>query len=150
MKPATIKFFAVIIAAAFIFSGCATPTGGSISVDWEDPESQSESPEPKVAKQNGPPPHAKAHGYRVKHSYQYYPDERTYYDARRNLYFYLEKDGWKIGASLPNRIILSSHYVIVKLETDRPYDYNDEHVEKYPSRKIKKKGKKKDKKWAEK
>ena len=150
MKLLSINSLAFIIAAAFLLSGCATPSGGNISVDWENPEPQHESPQPKVSKHKGPPAHAPAHGYRAKHSYRYYPDERTYYDARRNLYFYLEKDGWKIGASLPNRIILSSHYVIVKLETDKPYDYNDEHVEKYPSRKIKKKGKKKDKKWAKK
>ena len=150
MKPATINFLAVIISAAFILSGCAIPTGGSVSVDWEEPVSQSESPEPKVAKKNGPPPHAKAHGYRAKHSYRYYPNECTYYDSRRNLYFILEKNGWIIGASLPSNIKLSNEYVSVKLETDKPYEYYEEHSEKYPPQKKNKKGKEKDKNWAKK
>ena len=150
MKSLTISIFAVIIAAAFILSGCATPTGGSVSVDWEEPVSQSEPPEPKVAKKNGPPPHAKAHGYRAKHSYRYYPNECTYYDSKRNLYFYLEKDGWTIGASLPSNIKLSNDYVTVNLETDRPYEYYEEHSEKYPPQKKNKKEKKKGNKWANK
>lgn len=150
MKSLTISVFAVIIAASFILSGCATPTGGSVSVDWEEPVSQSERPEPKVVKKNGPPPHAKAYGYRAKHSYRYYPNECTYYDSKRNLYFYLEKDGWTIGASLPNNIKLSNDYVTVKLETDTPYEYYEEHSQRYPPQKKKKKEKKKGNKWANK
>jgi hypothetical protein len=41
-------------------------------------------------KKNGPPKHAKAHGYRAKHTYQYYPDAKVYYDVSRGSYFYLE------------------------------------------------------------
>lgn len=149
MRP-TIIFFGFITAAAFLLSGCATPSGGNISVDWEKPKSQQESPQPKVAKKTGPPSHAPAHGYRAKHSYRYYPNERIYYDVERTVYFYLEKDGWTIGASLPNQTRLSSDYVTVKLETDRPYDHYDEHAKKYPPQKGKKKEKKKDKKWAKK
>ena len=148
MKTSTTNSFAIIIAVAFILSGCATPSGGSVSVGWEKPGSHCESQEPKVAKKNGPPPHAKAHGYRAKKSYRYYPNECTYYDSKRRLYFYLETDGWTIGASLPNHIKLSNNYVTVKLETDKPYEFYEEHSEKYPPQKMKKK--KKGKKWAKK
>lgn len=147
MRP-TILFFVFLTAGAFMFSGCATPSGGNISVDWENPKSQQESPQPKVAKKSGPPSHAPAHGYKAKHTYRYYPNECTYYDPDRNVYFYIEKDGWTIGASLPNHIRLSNDYVTVKLETDRPYEYYDEHTEKYPPQKVKKKKEKK--KWAKK
>lgn len=149
MRP-TILFLVFITAGTFLISGCATPNGGNISVDWEDPKAQNESPPPKVAKKSGPPAHAPAHGYRAKHTYRYYPNERTYYDSDRDVYFYIEKDGWTIGASLPNHIRLSNDYVTMNLETDRPYEYFEEHADKYPSKKVKKKEKKKDKKWAKK
>jgi len=34
-------------------------------------------------KDSGPPDHAKAHGYRAKHTYRYYPSAQAYYDVER-------------------------------------------------------------------
>jgi len=143
MIRSSIKFFTGIIAAAFILSGCAVPGGADISVGWEDPEP----PKPVVTGKTGPPAHAPAHGYRAKHAYRYYPDERTYYDAQRRVYFYLEKDGWRMSASLPSHIRLSANYVTVRMDTDNPYDHYDEHAKKYPPGKVKKKEKKKGRRW---
>ena len=135
----------LFIAAAMLLSGCATPNEGSLSIGWEEPKVPDEASRPKVSKKTGPPSHAPAHGYRAKHTYRYYPNEQTYYDTERRLYFYLEMDGWTFGASLPDHIKLSNDYVSFHLDTDRPYEYFDEHVETYPPKKLKKKEKKK---WA--
>ena len=148
MSRSSIKPFTGIIAAAFIFSGCAVPGGADISVGWENPAPPNQSPRPAVTGRTGPPAHAPAHGYRAKHAYRYYPDQRIYYDTQRSVYFYLEKDGWRISASLPSHITLSSNYVTVSMQTDKPYEYYDEHAKKYPPGKVKKKAKKKGKQWA--
>ena len=133
-----------------LLSGCSTPSGGSISIDWEDKQARNEHEEPKVSKKKGPPDHAPAHGYRAKHAYRYYPNERTYYDSKRKLYFYIEKDGWTFGATLPSNIRLSNEYVTVNVDTDKPYEYYEEHEKKYPPGKSKKDKKKKGNKWANK
>ena len=104
--------------------------------------------EPEVSKKNGPPDHAPAHGYRAKHTYRYYPNESTYYDAKRKLYFFMEKGGWTFGATLPSSISLSTEYVTISVNTDRPYEYYEEHEKKYPPGKSKKEKKKKGNKWA--
>ena len=42
-------------------------------------------------RRGGPPAHAKAHGYRAKHQYRYYPIvQKVYHDSERGLYFYLK------------------------------------------------------------
>ena len=84
------------------------------------------------------------------HSYRYYRNEHTYYDTDRHLYFYLEGDGWRIAASLPSHIKLSNDYISVELDTDKPYEYYEEHSGKYPPGQMKKGEKKKGKKWANK
>ena len=127
----------------FLISGCTTPSGGNISADWGNSEPLNEPSKPKLEEKSGPPSHAQAHGYRKKHTYRYYPNEYTYYDSERSLYFYFEGEGWKIAASLPNQIKLSNDYVTINLKTDKPYRYFNEHSKKYPSKKIKKKKNKK-------
>ncbi|MDH5407857.1 MAG: hypothetical protein OEY00_04540 [Gammaproteobacteria bacterium] len=42
----------------------------------------------------GPPAHAKAHGYRKKRMYHYYPGAQVYFDSGRGLYFYLSVCFW--------------------------------------------------------
>ena len=142
----------VLFLATMLLSACATPNGGSISVDWGNPQAHKEPTKPKIYKKNGPPSHAPAHGYRTKHSYRYYRNERTYYDTNRKLYFYLDGGGWRIAVSLPSHIKLSNDFVTVELETDKPYEHYEEHTEKYPPGQMKKwKNKnKKEKKWAKK
>jgi hypothetical protein len=96
----------------------------------------------------GPPPHAPAHGYRVKQQYQYryYPSRSVYYDTDRGLYFYIKGNNWEVGASLPSdlRVELGDS-VSIELDTDKPYIYHAEHVKKYPPGQMKKNYKKKNK-----
>ena len=148
---ASISYITVLLfSATLLLSACATPSGGNIVVDWGNQETHSESKKSKVSKKTGPPSHAPAHGYRAKHAYHYYPNEHTYYDTDRHLYFYLDVGGWRIAASLPSHIKLSNDYVAVELETDKPYEHHEEHTEKYPPGLMKQWEKKKGKKWANK
>jgi hypothetical protein len=118
--------------------------GGSISIKWG---KGSESEQPQAAqkhKDQGPPAHAPAHGYRAKHQYRYYPSRSVYYDTGRGLYFYLKGDNWQVGASLPSSLRVGlGDYVSMELDTDKPYIHHKEHKKKFPAKKAqKKKGKK--------
>lgn len=150
MKWAISHAVVLVFTATLFLSGCATHSGGTVSVDWETQQTQKQPTKPELSKKNGPPAHAPAHGYRAKHSYRYYRNEHTYYDPDRHLYFYLEGDGWRIAASLPSHIKLSNDYISVELDTDKPYEYYEEHSGKYPPGQMKKWEKKKGKKWANK
>ena len=88
----------------------------------------------------GSPPHwAPAHGYRAKYAYRYYPSFYVYFDVGRRLYFYLEGDSWRVSARLPSGIHIEvAKYVNVELDTDKPYEYFSEHIEKYPPGQAKK------------
>ena len=98
-------------------------------------------------KMKGPPAHAPAHGYRAKHKYRYYPSCSVYYDSGRRIYFYLKGDNWEVGASLPSNLRMGlGDSVSIELDTDKPYIYHADHVEKYPPGQMKKKNKKKNKK----
>ena len=89
-------------------------------------------------KHHGPPAHAKAHGYRAKHQYRYYPDQKVYHDPDRGLYFYLKGDNWEVGASLPSPLISGlGESVTIELDADNPSVYNADHVKQYPPKKSK-------------
>jgi hypothetical protein len=95
----------------------------------------------------GPPPWAPAHGYRAKHRYYYYPSSYVYFDTGRKLYFYLEGDNWRFGASLPSGIHVDiGDHVTLEMDTDKPYEFHSHVVKKYPPGQIKKKEKAKGKK----
>lgn len=84
-------------------------------------------------KKGGPPAHAKAHGYRAKLKYRYYPDCSVYHDTDRGFYFYLKGGNWEIGASLPNKLkIRLDESVNLELDTDRPYARHADHMKAYP------------------
>jgi hypothetical protein len=81
----------------------------------------------------GPPPHAKAHGYRAKHTYRYYTHAMVYFDLHRRLYFYLEGDQWRMSASLPSKLRMRlGEYVTIEMDSDKPYLKFKEHKRKYP------------------
>jgi hypothetical protein len=83
-------------------------------------------------KKAGPPPHAKAHGYRAKHTYRYYPSANAYYDVERKSYFYLEGNNWRMGVSLPDSLSVSlGKYVTVEMDSDKPYTKFEEHKRLY-------------------
>ena len=47
-------------------------------------------------------------------------------------YYYLSGGAWQVAMTLPSTVMLdSSDYIILELETDRPYLYYDEHKVKY-------------------
>jgi len=47
-------------------------------------------------------------------------------------YFYLNGGTWQVAMTLPSTVRLdTSDYVILEMETDRPYLYYDEHKVKY-------------------
>jgi hypothetical protein len=91
-------------------------------------------------KNNGPPAHAKAHGYRAKYTYRYYPSAQAYYDLERRAYFYLEGGKWRVSVSLPMSLKAKlGEYVTIGMDSDRPYTRFEEHRKNYPPGQMKKK-----------
>ncbi|NIO04017.1 MAG: hypothetical protein GTN74_05210 [Proteobacteria bacterium] len=91
-------------------------------------------------KNNGPPDHAKAHGYRAKHTYRYYPAAQAYYDVDRGTYFYLEGESWRVSVSLPLSLKLKlGDHVTIEMDSDKPYTGFEMHKRKYPPGQAKKK-----------
>ena len=149
----TKKLFAGLATCFFIIFtllsfGCS---GDRINVKYEKEGNSgySKSDHKHHQKKGGPPAHAKAHGYRAKHKYRYYPDCSVYYDTERGLYFYIKGDSWEVGASLPNHLqIRLGESVNLELDTDRPYTLHADHIKAYPPGKKNKKDKiKKKHKW---
>ncbi len=79
----------------------------------------------------GPPAHAPAHGYRAKHTYNYYPASQVYYEKARDTWWYLKSGKWEIGTSLPSTVILKGDPVLIEMESDSPYKLNKEHKKQY-------------------
>jgi len=141
-----------LIIFTFLACGC---TGDKIKVKYEKEGNSgySKSDHKHNQKKGGPPAHARAHGYRAKHKYRYYPDCSVYHDAERGLYFYIKGDNWEVGASLPNNLqIRLGESVSLELDTDRPYTFHADHIKEYPpgkenKNKKNKKNKNKRHKW---
>jgi len=122
---------------------CAA-NSGSVTVEWgkgAEPPKPAQPAQKTQSKQKGPPDHAPAHGYRAKHQYRYYPDSDVYFDTARNVYFYIDKGGWRMAAALPGFIHLPSGFVTLGMDSDKPYTYHHEHKAKYPPGQDKKKNK---------
>jgi hypothetical protein len=86
--------------------------------------------------QRGPAAHAPAHGYRAKYKYHYYPRCKVYYDTAKGVYFYLKGPTWEVGITLPSHLQKDLRkFVSLELDTDKPYLYNEEHNERYASKK---------------
>ena len=135
----------VFIISVLLIFGCS---GTKIQAKYErkDDSGYSKTEHEHKHKKGGPPAHAKAHGYRAKHKYRYYPDCSVYHDAERGLYFYIKGDNWEIGVSLPNHLRMRlGEFVRLELDTDRPYTYHTDHVIQYPPGKAKKNKNKKNK-----
>ena len=145
------KLFIGLAACFFIIStiltfGCA---GTKIKAKYErkDDSGYSKTEHKHKHKKGGPPAHAKAHGYRAKHKYRYYPDCSVYHDTERGIYFYIKSGNWEVGASLPKNFQMGlGESVSLELDTDRPYTYHSDHLKQYPSGKVKKNKTKKNKK----
>jgi hypothetical protein len=122
-------------------SGCRL-TGGSVHFGKSQPRTVATHTPPPA--KGGPPPHAKAHGYRAKHKYHYYPREEVYFDPGRGMYFFLDGRNWRMSASLPGSLQINlSRYVTIEMEHERPYVEYEQHKVKYPKDKDSDKKKKK-------
>jgi hypothetical protein len=140
MNRKNIYIIVGLILALFLFvslSGCRTAAGIFIG---------NTSPGPGPAYEEGPPPWAPAHGNRAKHSYRYYPYHGIYFEERSGVYFYLSDGRWQMSASLPVSVrITVNDFVTLDMDTDRPYEYHNDVVKKYPPGQQKKGNKNQDK-----
>lgn len=101
------------------------PPGGEVE---KEPPRHYEPPREK-----GPPPWAPAHGYRAKYRYRYYPPASVYFDIGRRLYFHLHLGQWRVSATLPTGIRIDMNkYVILEMDTAKPYTFHSEVVKRYP------------------
>ena len=67
--------------------------------------------------------------------YEYYPEARVYFDPARQLYFFMEANQWAAKPFLPPQIkVRVGSPIIVVLDTERPYEYDDEVRQKYSRR----------------
>jgi len=147
IKSLIISFAVGFFTVSTIFTiGCA-PKKVKVVYEKDGNHGYSKKDHKQKHKKEDPPAHAPAHGYRAKHKYRYYPSCSVYYDSDRRIYFYLKGDSWEFGSSLPTNLRLGlGDSVSIELDTDKPYIYHSDHVDKYPPGQKKKKNKKKDKK----
>lgn len=118
------KLFMVIFCAISITSLNACGTSG-VQVNLAPVLGQFANP--------GPPAHAKAHGYRAKHTYRFYADAAVYFDISSKSYFYLSGNEWKVSLTLPQTLRLNLvNGVTIEMDTDKPYTKFKEHKIKYP------------------
>lgn len=81
-----------------------------------------------------PPAHASTYRRSNQYSYYYYPSAEFYFDTGRNMYFYLDSGSqWQNSVQLPLRLRshLSSSYVEIEMDDDRPYRRHDFYRNKY-------------------
>ena len=99
--------------------------------------------------EHGPPPWAPAHGHRAKYRYYYYPACYVYYDVDRRVYFHYRDAGWHVTVSVPAGIrIDASDYVVLEMDTEKPYQFHSDVVKQYPPGQAKKREQAKGKgKW---
>ena len=114
----------IVLLSAFgllFLTGCET-IGGGVIVDT----SYGYTP--------APPAHAPAYGRRMQRRYYYYPEAEFYFDIGRNMYFYLDSGSrWISSPRLPHRLRrhLSSSYVEIEMDDDRPYRRHKFYRNKY-------------------
>lgn len=83
-------------------------------------------------------PRAKGHpwspppGQAKKYHYRYYPNQNVYFDPGRGLWFWLEGQEWRTGASLPAWLRVGSGFVTLTMGVDQPFRYHPQVVAAYP------------------
>lgn len=122
MWPANtlIKFvvFVTCVGLACFLGACSTG-GGAFHVQWGS------------ASETGYP---YDNEYGVKYEYRYYPSAGIYFDTARKVYFYLDGSDWQMAPSLPaGSAPLSGEYVIIEMDTDKPYMRHEEHKRAHPA-----------------
>lgn len=123
MKKVTLLFLAISLPGFILLTNCARVTYREHKYTGH----------PNYEGRPEPPPHAPAHGYRRKYSYQYYPSSFVYYDAGRKIYFYLDEGQWSSTRSLPRSIrIHEAEAVRIDVYSDTPYVEFHVHQQQYP------------------
>ena len=133
MKRLFDKFsvYGLFVVVLFLLYSCNTMNNGMM-MGWTKHNA------PYVSRNNAPPPHAPAWGYRAQHRYLYYPDAYVYFDLEKKIYFYLREGRWYMSPSLPSYYkVKLDRVVTIEAATDKPYIYFDKHRKKYPSKKWK-------------
>ena len=69
----------------------------------------------------------------AKHQYRYYPDSAVYMDVARKTFFYRRGEKWITTTLLPPSVHVDwKNYVVLELDTDKPYLHHAEIAKKYP------------------
>ena len=129
MKPMKVVPEVIVVVLCFVFlaAGCQGVK-----------EVQQGPTAPVVAPAPAQPPQPLA----AKHRYRYYPDSAVYMDVAKKTFFYHKGEKWVATTLLPPSVHVDwKNYVVVDLDTDKPYQYHAEIAKKYPPRqgKIKEK-----------
>lgn len=125
-------FFLLFAATCLVFYGCVVPAPVVVANEAVSGPGHGA----------GPPPWAPAHGYRAKYLYHYYPDVAVYLDVSRGVYFYVHNGRWVSAPSLPKSLAMGlGNYVVLEMDTERPYEFHKDVVKKYPPGQLKKQGK---------
>ncbi len=86
------------------------------------------------------PPWSPADGHPAKHQYKYYPESAVYLDTARKLFFYYNGERWVTTTILPETVTVDwKSYVVLKMDTDKPYSYHTAVAKRYPPGYLKKK-----------
>ncbi|MEN3046876.1 MAG: hypothetical protein ABDH49_07870 [Candidatus Hydrothermales bacterium] len=89
-----------------------------------------------IEEKKGPPPHAKAYGYREKYLFWYYPSLEIYYDVKRDIYIVMEGGNWVEVKTKPKGIEIAE-YVIIETSEDKPWKKHSYYKNKYKVKKEK-------------
>ena len=87
----------------------------SFQVGYAKPESKKIKTKEKAG---GPPAWAPAHGYRRK--FQYWPQQKVYYDGTKKQYFWLQAGNIKVGSKLPSWIQIAGAGTTKELDAEAP------------------------------
>ncbi len=69
----------------------------------------------------------------AKHQYRYYPDSAVYMDVARKTFFYRRGEKWITTTLLPPSVHVDwKKYVLLELDTDKPYLHHADIAKKYP------------------
>jgi hypothetical protein len=76
----------------------------------------------------------RARWYQRNQAYYYYPGDNVYYRQSDHLWFYADRGQWRSSRNLPDGIRVDfNRSVTLNMYTDRPYMYNQQVVNRYPS-----------------
>lgn len=82
----------------------------------------------------GPPPYYSSTAY-YPYDYYYYPSVRVYFQYSTGFYFYISNGIWTRSRVLPPHFRLNARdRVLLRIKSDKPYQQNPQHVEKYRPR----------------